>query len=59
MEARERTRQIDRRTFYDWNETWKIVRALQPEACMFSDGGPDIRWVGNEDGVAGDPSGPR
>lgn len=49
------TRQIDRRTYYDWNETWKIVRSLQPEACMFSDGGPDIRWVGNEDGIAGDP----
>jgi alpha-L-fucosidase len=52
--AREK-RQIDRRTYYDWSETWKIVRALQPGACMFSDGGPDIRWVGNEDGVAGDP----
>jgi len=22
---------------------------------MFSDGGPDIRWVGNEDGIAGNP----
>ena len=22
-------------------------------ACMFSDAGPDIRWVGNEQGVAG------
>lgn len=22
---------------------------------MFSDGGPDFRWVGNEDGIAGDP----
>jgi alpha-L-fucosidase len=22
---------------------------------MFSDAGPDIRWVGNEDGIAGDP----
>jgi alpha-L-fucosidase len=24
-------------------------------ACMFSDGGPDVRWVGNEKGFAGDP----
>ena len=22
---------------------------------MFSDAGPDIRWVGNESGIAGDP----
>ena len=34
--------------------TWKIVRELQPDACMFSDGGPDCRWVGNESGFAGE-----
>jgi len=50
--ARER-RNIDNRTYYDWDNTWKIVRELQPDACMFSDGGPDIRWVGNESGFAG------
>jgi alpha-L-fucosidase len=53
--AREK-RTIDRRTYYDWPNTWQIVRDLQPEAVMFSDGGPDVRWVGNEKGVAGDPS---
>ena len=52
--ARE-TRRIDRETYYDWPATWQIVRELQPEACMFSDAGPDVRWVGNERGVAGDP----
>ncbi|MCX6993566.1 MAG: alpha-L-fucosidase [Kiritimatiellaeota bacterium] len=52
--AREK-REIDRRTYYDWENTWQIVRDLQPEACMFSDGGPDVRWIGNEDGIAGDP----
>jgi alpha-L-fucosidase len=51
--ARE-TRHIDNRTYYDWDNTWKIVRELQPQACMFSDGGPDCRWVGNESGVAGE-----
>lgn len=43
-------RRIDRETYYDWENTWKIVRELQPDACMFSDAGPDIRWCGNEDG---------
>jgi len=52
--ARE-TRHIDNRTYYDWPVTRQIVRELQPQACMFSDGGPDIRWVGNESGRAGDP----
>jgi len=52
--ARER-RQIDNRTYYDWPNTWSIVRELQPGAAMFSDAGPDFRWVGNERGRAGDP----
>jgi alpha-L-fucosidase len=51
--AREK-RTIDNRTYYDWDNTWKIVRELQPQACMFSDGGPDVRWVGNESGFAGE-----
>lgn len=49
------TRHIDNRTYYHWPETWKIVRELMPEAVMFSDAGPDVRWVGNERGEAGDP----
>jgi alpha-L-fucosidase len=49
--ARE-TRRIDNLTYYDWPTTRQLVRDLQPEACMFSDAGPDIRWVGNEKGTA-------
>ena len=52
--AREK-RMIDKRTYYDWPTTWELVRKLQPEAVIFSDVGPDIRWVGNERGMAGDP----
>jgi alpha-L-fucosidase len=48
--ARE-TRKIDNKTYYDWTNTHKIVRELQPSAVMFSDAGPDIRWVGNESGL--------
>ncbi len=39
---------------YDWARVWSLVRRLQPQAVMFSDAGPDIRWIGNERGVAGD-----
>jgi alpha-L-fucosidase len=48
--ARE-TRKIDNRAYYDWPATHQIVRELQPGAVMFSDAGPDIRWVGNESGM--------
>jgi alpha-L-fucosidase len=48
-------RQIDNRTYYDWPTTWELVRKLMPMAVMFSDAGPDVRWVGNERGIAGDP----
>ena len=49
--ARER-RTIDGATYYEWDTTWRIVRELQPQAVIFSDAGPDVRWVGNEKGVA-------
>jgi alpha-L-fucosidase len=52
--ARE-TRKIDAKTYYDWKNTRQMVRELMPAAVMFSDAGPDIRWVGNENGFAGDP----
>jgi alpha-L-fucosidase len=48
--ARE-TRRIDNRTYYDWPNTNTIVRELQPGAVIFSDAGPDVRWVGNESGM--------
>ena len=46
------TRTIDNKTYYQWNKAVAIVRQLQPNAVIFSDGGPDIRWVGNEEGWA-------
>ena len=39
---------------YDFNGYWQLVRKLQPKAVMFSDAGPDVRWVGNESGNAGE-----
>ncbi len=58
-------RTIDKRVYYDWPQTWELVRSLQPDAVIFSDMGPDLRWVGNEKGYANetcwetyDPVGP-
>lgn len=45
-------RQIDNKTYYQWDKTTAIVRELQPEAVIFGDNGPDVRWVGNEEGWA-------
>jgi alpha-L-fucosidase len=51
--ARE-VRKIDRSTYYGWDTNWAITRAMQPGACIFGDVGPDVRWVGNEEGHAGE-----
>ncbi len=45
-----------RRQQYDWPRIHRVVRRRQPAALIFSDAGPDIRWAGNERGVAGDPN---
>ena len=52
--GRKEKRQIDRRTYYDYPRAWKRVEELQPDAIIFSDGGPGCRWVGNEGGRAGE-----
>lgn len=38
---------------YDWKLFKSTVRKLSPTTVIFSDVGPDIRWVGNENGIAG------
>ena len=44
---------------YDWARWAKAVRTLQPDAVIFGSLGAtpwvDVRWVGNEKGVAGKP----
>ena len=45
-----------RRQVYDWPRVFGTVKRLQPEAVIFSDAGPDVRWCGNERGEAGDPN---
>ena len=43
-----------KRQVYDWARMHAAVRRLAPDAVMFSDAGPDVRWIGNERGVAGE-----
>lgn len=49
-------RSIDNTVYYDWKNTWAITRKMQPMASIFSDIGPDVRWVGSEDGTAAENS---
>jgi alpha-L-fucosidase len=42
-----------KRQVYDWSRTFGLVKRLQPDSVIFSDAGPDIRWIGNEIGSAG------
>lgn len=52
--AREK-RHIDAHTYYEWPRTYAIVRRLQPQAVIHGgDKDADIRWVGDEKGIAGE-----
>ncbi|GAB3573686.1 hypothetical protein GCM10027578_35100 [Spirosoma luteolum] len=50
------TRKIDAKTYYDWPNTYKLVRKLQPNIVIWNDGGDraDLRWVGTEAGYVGE-----
>ncbi len=39
---------------YDFPAWRSLIYRLQPKALIFSDAGPDIRWIGNERGYAGE-----
>lgn len=41
-----------KRQEYDWDLFISVVRKHQPHAVIFSDAGPDVRWVGNERGYS-------
>lgn len=49
-------RTIDRTTYYDWSNTYKLIRKLQPNIVIWNDGGDrgDLRWVGTEGGAVGE-----
>lgn len=49
-------RQIERKTYYQWKETFAMARELQPGILIWNDGGDrgDLRWVGTEAGFVGE-----
>ena len=47
------SRTIDRKNYYNYPKIYEMLDELQPQAIVFSDGGPGCRWVGNERGFAG------
>ena len=50
------TRKIDRTTYYQWPETYRMIRQLQPKCLIWNDGSDrgDLRWVGTEAGNVGE-----
>ena len=54
--GREKMRRVDVdfSTYFEWDETLDQVRRLAKNAVVFSNSGPDIRWIGNERGEAGE-----
>lgn len=50
------SRRIDRKTYYDWQNTYSMIRKLQPNIVIWNDNGDraDLRWVGTEAGYVGE-----
>lgn len=50
------SRKIDRTTYYDWLNTYKMIRKIQPNIVIWNDNGDrgDLRWVGTESGYVGE-----
>ena len=49
-------RRIDKLTYYQWPETFRQIREMQPRIVIWNDGSTrgDLRWVGTEAGNVGE-----
>jgi alpha-L-fucosidase len=44
----------DRQDYYQWETIYKIIRECQPDAIIFGNDGPDLRYTGSEKGIVGE-----
>lgn len=47
------TRKINTLTYYNWDETYKLIYDIAPKTLVWGVGPSEARWIGNEEGRAG------